>query len=284
MGSVPRGRPDGSPPARHIPRRRARPGFPEFGRHAGGYAGRLDRRWRRLRGVAGTSAPRACRRAQDSEGSGDARRARQCGGSGERPSRVVQGFVRERKGRALTSKDLHELEPLNRLLERDEGFGRIVARDRRKRRRSGTADDAPVAIPGSVASADRGSIGETCVRGGLLTRESVRRPGLHADVRRSYARPRTQMVQHGDLRQPRETGGASPSAQGTAVATLAGLMGDEIAAGDELDDLIRCRLCLHPYAGGLALPQDMDAIADLEDMMEVVADQDDGKAFSPSGP
>ena len=40
-----------------------------------------------------------------------------------------RGFVRERKGRALTSKDLHELEPLNRLLERDEGFGRIVARD-----------------------------------------------------------------------------------------------------------------------------------------------------------
>lgn len=40
-----------------------------------------------------------------------------------------RGFVRVRKGRALTSKDLHELEPLNRLLERDEGFGRIVARD-----------------------------------------------------------------------------------------------------------------------------------------------------------
>src|ERR1700730_466661 len=41
-----------------------------------------------------------------------------------------RGFVRQRKGRPLTSEDLSELEPLNRQLERDEGFGRIVARDR----------------------------------------------------------------------------------------------------------------------------------------------------------
>jgi predicted RNA-binding Zn ribbon-like protein len=40
-----------------------------------------------------------------------------------------RGFVRQRKGRPLTSEDLSELAPLNRLLERDEGFGRIVARD-----------------------------------------------------------------------------------------------------------------------------------------------------------
>jgi predicted RNA-binding Zn ribbon-like protein len=39
-----------------------------------------------------------------------------------------RGFVRQRKGRPLTAEDLSELEPLNRLLERDEGFGRIVAR------------------------------------------------------------------------------------------------------------------------------------------------------------
>jgi predicted RNA-binding Zn ribbon-like protein len=38
-----------------------------------------------------------------------------------------RGFVRQRKGRPLTSKHLSELEPLNRLLERDEGFGQIVA-------------------------------------------------------------------------------------------------------------------------------------------------------------
>jgi predicted RNA-binding Zn ribbon-like protein len=38
-----------------------------------------------------------------------------------------RGFVRQRKGRPLSSKDLSELEPLNRLLERDERFGQIVA-------------------------------------------------------------------------------------------------------------------------------------------------------------
>jgi predicted RNA-binding Zn ribbon-like protein len=38
-------------------------------------------------------------------------------------------FVRERKGRGLASADLKELEPLNLLLARDEGFGKIVAHE-----------------------------------------------------------------------------------------------------------------------------------------------------------
>jgi predicted RNA-binding Zn ribbon-like protein len=37
-----------------------------------------------------------------------------------------RGFVRKHKGRALTLKSTGELEPLNRLLERDETFSRIV--------------------------------------------------------------------------------------------------------------------------------------------------------------
>ena len=37
-----------------------------------------------------------------------------------------RGFVRSHKGRPLTAEDLAELEPLNRLLERDESFSRIV--------------------------------------------------------------------------------------------------------------------------------------------------------------
>src|SRR5262249_16913732 len=37
-----------------------------------------------------------------------------------------RGFVRAHKGRPLTAKSLAELEPLNRLLERDDAFGRIV--------------------------------------------------------------------------------------------------------------------------------------------------------------
>ena len=37
-----------------------------------------------------------------------------------------RGFVRRHKGRPLTAKSLAELEPLNRLLEREESFNRIV--------------------------------------------------------------------------------------------------------------------------------------------------------------
>ena len=39
-----------------------------------------------------------------------------------------RSFVREHKGRAVTASALNELEPLNRLLERDEGFSRITSR------------------------------------------------------------------------------------------------------------------------------------------------------------
>ena len=38
-----------------------------------------------------------------------------------------RGFVRKHKGRPLTAKSLAELGPLNRLLERDDAFNRIVA-------------------------------------------------------------------------------------------------------------------------------------------------------------
>lgn len=37
-----------------------------------------------------------------------------------------RGFVQNRKGRPLAVEDLGELEPLNRLLERDEAFSRVV--------------------------------------------------------------------------------------------------------------------------------------------------------------
>lgn len=41
-----------------------------------------------------------------------------------------RAFVKKTKGRQLAAKDLRELEPLNRLLERDEGYGEIVAAER----------------------------------------------------------------------------------------------------------------------------------------------------------
>jgi predicted RNA-binding Zn ribbon-like protein len=40
-----------------------------------------------------------------------------------------RGFVHAHRGRPLVAKDLEELEPLNRLLERDETFGQVVAPD-----------------------------------------------------------------------------------------------------------------------------------------------------------
>lgn len=40
-----------------------------------------------------------------------------------------RGFVRKHQGRSLAAKDLRGLEPLNRLLERDEGFVRIAPGD-----------------------------------------------------------------------------------------------------------------------------------------------------------
>ncbi|MFE0758549.1 CGNR zinc finger domain-containing protein [Inquilinus sp. NPDC058860] len=40
-----------------------------------------------------------------------------------------RGFVEDRKGRPLAADALHDLQPLNRMLERDEGFAQIAARD-----------------------------------------------------------------------------------------------------------------------------------------------------------
>lgn len=40
-----------------------------------------------------------------------------------------RGFVEGRKGRPLAADALHDLQPLNRVLERDEGFAQLVARD-----------------------------------------------------------------------------------------------------------------------------------------------------------
>ena len=41
-------------------------------------------------------------------------------------------FVREHRGKPLKAADLADLEPLNRLLARDEGFGQLVAHEHRK--------------------------------------------------------------------------------------------------------------------------------------------------------
>ncbi|MGH7117612.1 MAG: CGNR zinc finger domain-containing protein [Acetobacteraceae bacterium] len=49
-----------------------------------------------------------------------------------------RGFVRDHKGHPLTAEDLRQLEPLNRLLERDEAFRQVVPHQR--------GDGAPLAL------------------------------------------------------------------------------------------------------------------------------------------
>jgi predicted RNA-binding Zn ribbon-like protein len=71
-----------------------------------------------------------------------------------------RGFVRTHKGRALTAGDLNDLEPLNRLLERDESFSRIVTGDDgptttlqlRKTRRWHTPDSLLLPIAETLAT------------------------------------------------------------------------------------------------------------------------------------
>ncbi|QOZ22708.1 ABATE domain-containing protein [Bradyrhizobium sp. CCBAU 51753] len=56
-----------------------------------------------------------------------------------------RGFVKAHKGRPLKPKVLQELQPLNRILMRDEGFGQIVSRESGRRKPGGAGeDDAPV--------------------------------------------------------------------------------------------------------------------------------------------
>jgi predicted RNA-binding Zn ribbon-like protein len=56
-----------------------------------------------------------------------------------------RGFVNAHKGRPLKPKALQELEPLNRVLARDEEFGQVVAREAgRKKSGSAPRDETPV--------------------------------------------------------------------------------------------------------------------------------------------
>ncbi|VIO72809.1 hypothetical protein CI1B_44570 [Bradyrhizobium ivorense] len=56
-----------------------------------------------------------------------------------------RGFVKAHKGKPLKPKVLQELQPLNRILIRDEGFGQVVSREPGRRKPGGAGeDDAPV--------------------------------------------------------------------------------------------------------------------------------------------
>ena len=69
----------------------------------------------------------------------------------------------------------------------------------------------------NIAAADWGSDGQGRLRGKLLRHQGVRGPGVHADVCRPHAGAGAPMVQHGDLRQPRQAGRAPQPDEGQGL-------------------------------------------------------------------
>ncbi len=124
-----------------------------------------------------------------------------------------RGFVRKHMGAAARRRRRsRSWEPLNRLL----GTRRGVQPDRH-----GIADEGDAVShcertrrwrsAGSLLLPIGEAMARVGLRGELLRHQGVRGPGLHADVRRSHAGAGAAVVQHGDLRQPRQAGRAHRS-------------------------------------------------------------------------
>src|SRR3569623_1437407 len=92
------------PPSCDFHRRCLRSRFPEFGRDAGRYAGRLDREQRRSAALTRTDAPCAGRHAQKDPGRSPSGRTRQRGGPGAESARMVQR-IRTRPKRAYPDRE-----------------------------------------------------------------------------------------------------------------------------------------------------------------------------------
>ena len=116
----------------------------------------------------------------------------------------------------MEAEALAQLEPLNRLLERDATFGRIVPRPE--------GGDGPFQLqmvriwrtPEALLLPIGAGAGPACVCGGFLQREGVRGPSLHAVFCRPHARSGSPLVQHGGVWEPSEAGGASPAREGAS--------------------------------------------------------------------
>lgn len=120
-----------------------------------------------------------------------------------------RGFVREHKGQTLSADALLALEPLNRLLERDERFSRIVADSGGLELKTKRRWRSPEALLSPVAETLATFVCEES-----FADEGLRGAGLHAAVRRPHARPKAPLVQHGAVRQPRQAGRPPAAAQG----------------------------------------------------------------------
>jgi predicted RNA-binding Zn ribbon-like protein len=134
-----------------------------------------------------------------------------------------RGFVMARRNERLEADELRELEPLNRLLERDERFDQIVAEVARgvtvprlnslRRWRSPESLLLPIGaeIAKLICEEDfdyvKACEGSTCT---LLF-------DLHAPVRGPHARARPAMVQHGDLRKSGEASRPSQPTEGVTA-------------------------------------------------------------------
>ena len=128
-----------------------------------------------------------------------------------------RGFVRKHMGRPLTPKAMRELGPLNALLERDEMFSRIAVRPDSDGDRLELQTMRLWRSPESLLL----PIGEALARcvcdedfANIRACEGHRCTLIFADRTRQA---REKMVQHGGMRQSRQTSRSSPSAQGRAL-------------------------------------------------------------------
>jgi Putative stress-induced transcription regulator len=128
-----------------------------------------------------------------------------------------KAFVYKYMGKPLEPKALRQLEPLNQLLARDEEFGQIVVRDRLSDGEHGPGRDGAGASRLALRPQRRWRSPETlllpiaraladlvCTE--FHPSESMRGADLHASLHRSHPRRCAPVVQHGSLRQSRETG------------------------------------------------------------------------------
>ena len=128
-----------------------------------------------------------------------------------------RGFVRKHMGRPLTPRALQELGPLNRLLERDEAFSQI------SRHRHGDGDRLELRVmrrwrsPESLLLPIGEALAKFVCEEDFADVKACEGHSLHADVRRPYTEAGEKMVQHGDLRQSRQTGRAPQPAQEQAL-------------------------------------------------------------------
>jgi len=76
-----------------------------------------------------------------------------------------RGFVREHKGHPLTAKSLAELEPLNRLLERDDSFNRIVAAPKGEKAPLSFAESPQMTHARRAPLPNRRGVGAVCLHG-----------------------------------------------------------------------------------------------------------------------